>query len=113
MNGAPTINFILGGIRWRLGGGSPLDGIKGEAAEGVQFVCGDAQRRHEDEDVPQGPDNGSELPGLKNHPMRGAPGHGKGFLGRLIRHQFNPHHKAALTHISHMGMSRHLTEMFL
>jgi hypothetical protein len=97
----------------RLPGGYPLDRLKRNPTEGLQFFPGDAQWGHEDKDIPEGPQNCPEVPGFEDHPVAGAPGYGKRFPGLFIRHQFNSYHEAPLAHVPHVGMSRHLSQALL
>src|SRR5206468_10571676 len=66
----------------------------------AQFPHCGAQRRHEDDDVPERPDEQAKPPGLRRHAHPDTLGRRVGLLRLTVPYQFDPDDKAELAHVA-------------
>src|SRR5213594_367889 len=70
----------------------------------AQFPYCGAQRRHEDDDVPERPDEQAKPPGLRRHAHADTLGRRVGRLRLTVPYQFDPDDKAELANVADVRM---------
>src|SRR3989475_11087892 len=88
----------------RTGGQDQPDRRRHDPHHPAQFLHRGAQRRHQDDDVPERPDEQPKPPGLRRHAHAHALSRRVGLLRLTVPYQFDPDDKAELANVADVRM---------